>query len=80
MIKAAHDQIITWYTVIESLYNHKNDHNFMERLYVELSKMDIIFSNLFQLDREIQSRESFSIRQSVNGIIGYIKKKKKSKK
>jgi glyoxylase-like metal-dependent hydrolase (beta-lactamase superfamily II) len=80
IIKAAHDQIITWYTVIESLYNHRNDSNFMERLYVELSKKDIIFSNLFQLDREIQSRETFSIRQSVAGIIGYIKKKKKNKK
>ncbi|MHA2284012.1 MAG: MBL fold metallo-hydrolase [Promethearchaeota archaeon] len=79
MVDIAYDQINTWVTVIESLYDKKSDSNFMELLYLELLKKDKIFSNLSHLDQEIQAREPFTMRQSVAGIMGYIEKKRKEK-
>lgn len=77
MINIAYDQIKTWLKVTESLYDRRNNPNFMELLYLELLKKDKIFSNLRSLDQEIQSREPFTMRQSVAGIMGYIEKKVK---
>ena len=78
MIKIAHNQIKTWLRVIESLYDKRMQSNFMELLLKELLKADTIFSNLRFLDQEIQSREPFTMRQSVAGIIGYIENKRKT--
>ncbi|MFW9872503.1 MAG: MBL fold metallo-hydrolase, partial [Candidatus Thorarchaeota archaeon] len=75
MINLAYNQITIWLKLIESLYDKKNQPNFMELIYLELLKKDRIFSNLSRLNQEIQSREPFTIRQSVAGIIGYIEKK-----
>ena len=77
IINITHDQITTWLTVIESLFDKRKESNFMELLFLELLKKDEIFSNLKHLDQKIQSRESFTIRQSVGGIIGYIERKRK---
>jgi len=77
MIKIAYDQIQTWLKVISSLYDKRKQSNFMELLYAELLKVDKIYSNLRFLEKEIQSREPFIMRQSVAGIIGYIEKKRK---
>ena len=77
MIKIAHDQIQTWLKVINSLYDIRKRSNFMELLFAELLRVDKIYSNLRLLDKEIQSREPFIMRQSVAGIIGYIEKKRK---
>jgi glyoxylase-like metal-dependent hydrolase (beta-lactamase superfamily II) len=77
MIKIAHNQINTWFEVIELLYDRRNESKFMELLYLELLKKDKIFSNLSRLDQEIQAREPFTMRQSVAGIMGYIEKKRK---
>jgi glyoxylase-like metal-dependent hydrolase (beta-lactamase superfamily II) len=74
MIDIAFNQITIWLKVIESLFNRRNESNFMELLYLELLKKDEIFSNLRCLDREIQAREPFTMRQSVAGIMGYIEK------
>jgi glyoxylase-like metal-dependent hydrolase (beta-lactamase superfamily II) len=74
MIEIAHNQIKTWVRVIQSLYDRRLQSNFMELLLAELSKEDPIFSNLKLLDQEVQSREPFTMRQSVAGIIGYIEK------
>jgi glyoxylase-like metal-dependent hydrolase (beta-lactamase superfamily II) len=79
MIDIAYDQINTWVTVIETLYDKKSNSNFMELLYLELLKKDKIFSNLSHLDQEIQAREPFTMRQSVAGIMRYIEKKRKEK-
>ena len=78
MIEIAHNQIKTWLRVIESLYDKRMQSNFMELLLEELLKADTIFSNLRFLDQEIQSREPFTMRQSVAGIIGYIENKRKT--
>jgi len=78
MIKIAYNQIKTWLRVIESLYDKRMQSNFMELLLKELLKADTIFSNLRFLDQEIQSREPFTMRQSVAGIIGYIENKRKT--
>jgi len=78
MIEIAHNQIKTWLRVIESLYDKRMQSNFMELLLEELLKADTIFSNLRFLDQEVQSREPFTMRQSVAGIIGYIENKRKT--
>ena len=78
MIKIAHNQIKTWLRVIESLYDKRMQSNFMELLLKKLLKADTIFSNLRFLDQEVQSREPFTMRQSVAGIIGYIENKRKT--
>lgn len=80
MIEIAYNQIVTWLRVIKSLYDKRKQPNFMELLFQELLKADTIFSNLKLLDQEIQSREPFSLRQSVAGIIGYIEKKEEQMK
>ncbi|MFX0081827.1 MAG: MBL fold metallo-hydrolase [Candidatus Hodarchaeota archaeon] len=79
MIQIAHDQINTWFKVIESLYDKRKQPNFMEIIFMELKKADNIFANLELLSKEIQSREPYTIRQSVAGILGYIEKKKEEK-
>ena len=77
MINLAHDQIVTWVTVIKSLYDRRNESNFMEFLFLELLKKDKTFANLTHLDKELQLSEPFTMRQSVAGIMGYIEKKRK---
>ena len=77
MIKIAHDQIKTWLKVINSLYDKRKQSNFMELLFAELLRANKIYSNLKFLDKEIQSREPFIMKQSVAGIIGYMEKKRK---
>ncbi|KKM70856.1 hypothetical protein LCGC14_1436520 [marine sediment metagenome] len=77
IIKIAQDQIKTWLKVINSFYNERNQPKFMEHLFTELLKVDKIYSNLKLLDKEIQLREPFIMRQSIAGIIGYIEKKRK---
>lgn len=77
IINIAHDQIVSWLTVIESFYEKKYKSNFMELIFNELKKADKIFANLELLGQEIQAREPFTMRQSVAGIMGYIEKKKK---
>ncbi|MFX1455822.1 MAG: MBL fold metallo-hydrolase [Promethearchaeota archaeon] len=79
IIDIAFNQINTWMDVIESFYDKRNESNFMELVYLELLEKDEIFSNLKQLDQEIQAREPFSMRQSVAGILGYIEKNRKRK-
>ena len=80
MINLAYNQITIWMRVIKSLYDKWNQPNFMELVYLELLKKDKIFSNLNHLNQDIQSREPFSMRQSVAGIIGYVEKKMEEKK
>jgi glyoxylase-like metal-dependent hydrolase (beta-lactamase superfamily II) len=77
MLKITHDQIKTWFGVINSHYDKRKQPNFMEFIFMELKKADKIFANLEFLNQEIQSREPFTFRQSVYGIIGYIEKKRK---
>ncbi|MBY8984497.1 MAG: MBL fold metallo-hydrolase [Candidatus Lokiarchaeota archaeon] len=79
MVEIAYNQIKTWLRVIESLYDKRKQSDFMEFLFVELLKADTIFSNLKLLDQEKQSREPFTMRQSVAGILGYIKKTREEK-
>ena len=76
IINMAYDQIITWLNVIESLYDKKNQSNFMELVYLELLKKDKIFSKLNRLEQENQSKDPLAIRQSVAGIVGYIDRKR----
>lgn len=78
MIKIAQNQIVTWLKVIDTLYNARKQPNFMNLLIAELKSHDNIFANLNLLSQEIQSREPFILRQSVDGIIGYIEKKRKT--
>ena len=80
MIKLAHDQIKTWLKVIDSLYDKRKQSNFIELIFAELLRADKIYSNLSLLDKEIQSREPFIMKQSVAGIIGYMEKKRKVNK
>jgi glyoxylase-like metal-dependent hydrolase (beta-lactamase superfamily II) len=77
MINIAYDQIKIWFKVIESLYDKRKQSNFMDLVYLELLKKEKIFSNLNRLEQEIQSKEPFTIRQSVAGIVGYIDRKRK---
>jgi len=77
MIEIAHDQIITWLRVVNFLYDKRNQSNFMKLLFTELKNADTIFSNLDLLGQEIQSREPFTLRQSIDGIIGYLEQKRK---
>ncbi|MHA2008862.1 MAG: MBL fold metallo-hydrolase [Promethearchaeota archaeon] len=76
IIKIAYDQINTWLEVIESIYDKRKEPNFMELIFMELKKADKIFANLELLSQEVQSREPFTMRQSVAGIIDYIEKKR----
>jgi len=76
MIKFALDQINTWRQVIDSLFDKGTRPKFMELIFIELKKADRIFANLDLLSQEIQSRESFSFRQSALEIIDYLKRKK----
>ncbi|MHA2401210.1 MAG: MBL fold metallo-hydrolase [Promethearchaeota archaeon] len=79
MIEIAYKQISTWVEVIETLYCERTQPNFMEVLVMELNKADPIFFNLIFLDKEVRVRETFTMRQSVSGIISYIEKKSKEK-
>ena len=78
MIKIAYDQIKTWLRVIDSHYDKRKQPNFMELIFIELKKADKIFANLELLSQEIQSREPFTFRQSVYGIIDYLERKKEN--
>ena len=80
IIKIAYHQIKTWLGVIDSHFDKRKQSNFMELIFMELKKTDKIFANLDLLSQEIQSREPFTMRQSVTGIMGYIDKKRKEKR
>ncbi|MFW9941124.1 MAG: MBL fold metallo-hydrolase [Candidatus Thorarchaeota archaeon] len=80
IIKIAFHQIKIWLEVIDSHFDKRKRSNFMELLFMELKKADKILSNLELLSQEIQSREPFSMRQSVAGIMGYIERKRKEKR
>jgi glyoxylase-like metal-dependent hydrolase (beta-lactamase superfamily II) len=77
MIEIALEQIKTWFQVIESLFDRRTLHDFMELIFIELKKADRIFANLDLLTQEIKSREPFSFRQSAFGIIDFLNRKMK---
>jgi len=79
IIKIAYTQIMTWLKIIESLYDKRYEPNFMNLFLEELDKADPIFSHLKLLDKEVQTRETFVLRQSVSGIMGYIENKRRKK-
>ena len=76
MINHGYKQISTWLKVINNFYEKRKDINFMENLISELKKEDQIFSNSKLLDKEIRSRNSTGVKNSIYGILGYIEKKK----
>lgn len=78
IIKIAKSQIITWMRVVDLLYNERKQPNFMNHLIAELKSHDNIFANLNLLSQERQTREPFILRQSIDGIIGYIEKNRKA--
>ncbi len=79
MIKHAYKQISTWLKVINSLYDKREDINFMENVISELKKEDHIFTNSKLLDKKKQLGEPIAVRTSINGILGYIEKKRKKR-
>jgi glyoxylase-like metal-dependent hydrolase (beta-lactamase superfamily II) len=78
VIKIALDQINIWLQVIDSLFDKRTQPNFMELIFMELKNADKIFANLDLLSQEIQSKEPFTFRQSVYGIINYLERKKEN--
>jgi glyoxylase-like metal-dependent hydrolase (beta-lactamase superfamily II) len=73
MIKLGQDQIITWLRVFNSLYEDREKPDFYDLLMAELKKEDEIFAKFDQLDNFHKNKVPAVIRDSIKGILGYIK-------
>ncbi|MFX1306820.1 MAG: MBL fold metallo-hydrolase [Promethearchaeota archaeon] len=78
MIKNAQHQLSIWFEVIDSFFNIRNQPDFYEQVILELIKRDEFFAKNKMMDEETRKREMIFIRNSIDGIVGYIKKKKQN--
>jgi hypothetical protein len=76
MIKLAYEQITTWLRVFNSLYEDRENPEFLNILMAALKKEDKIFAKYDQLDEFNKTRVPLVIRDSIKGILRYIEKKR----
>ena len=76
MIKLGYDQITSWLRVFKALYEERDNPKFKKLLMDELKKEDKIFAHFDQLPELYKSQIPMVIRDSIKGILGYIKAKR----
>jgi glyoxylase-like metal-dependent hydrolase (beta-lactamase superfamily II) len=76
MLKIAKEQLTIWKEVVESLYDRREQNDFVEIVITELLKEDKYFASMNLFNEDVRNREKTFVLNSIKGILGYIQKKR----
>ncbi|MFW9780893.1 MAG: MBL fold metallo-hydrolase [Candidatus Heimdallarchaeota archaeon] len=76
MLQTAKNQLSIWVDVIGKFNHLRDDSKFYNIIISELEKIDKLFANIKLLDYKSQDFELIFIRNSINGILNFLDKKR----